>query len=124
DFTGALVSDHNVWYSPNGSYQFWREFTSGSSTYWTSLTEWQQGMNVDASSLAADPRLDAADLYTPLADSPAIDAGETLAEVTDDYSGISRPQGVAYDIGAHEHATTVLPAPSGLAVVAAFANRI
>ncbi len=34
--------------------------------------------------------------------SPAIDAGTTLAEVTDDIEGTSRPQGDAYDIGCYE----------------------
>ncbi|MDD3648194.1 MAG: choice-of-anchor Q domain-containing protein, partial [Candidatus Dojkabacteria bacterium] len=35
--------------------------------------------------------------------SPAIDAGATLSEVTDDIIGIPRPQGSAYDIGAYEY---------------------
>jgi len=37
-----------------------------------------------------------------LAGSPAIDAGVTLAYVTNDFLGVSRPQGAAYDIGAFE----------------------
>src|SRR5262249_2670018 len=38
-FSGSLTSDHNIWFSPNGSYQFWREFSSGGSSYWTSLAQ-------------------------------------------------------------------------------------
>ena len=34
--------------------------------------------------------------------SPAINAGETLASVTVDHVGTSRPQGGAHDIGAYE----------------------
>ncbi len=34
--------------------------------------------------------------------SPAIDAGLTIADVTNDYAGTARPQGAAYDIGALE----------------------
>jgi hypothetical protein len=34
--------------------------------------------------------------------SPAIDAGTEVDEVTEDYDGVSRPQGDAYDIGAFE----------------------
>jgi hypothetical protein len=34
--------------------------------------------------------------------SPAIDAGITIPEVTTDFDGITRPQGNAYDIGAYE----------------------
>ncbi len=36
-------------------------------------------------------------------DSPAIDAGITLAEVINDFDGISRPQGAGYDIGVYEY---------------------
>ena len=35
--------------------------------------------------------------------SPAIDAGLTLSEVTEDYEHNSRPQGSGYDIGAYEY---------------------
>ena len=35
--------------------------------------------------------------------SPAIDAGLTLPEVTEDYEHNSRPQGSGYDIGAYEY---------------------
>lgn len=38
--------------------------------------------------------------------SPAIDAGLTIANVTNDYAGTVRPQGSAYDIGALESATS------------------
>lgn len=43
--------------------------------------------------------------------SPAIDTGVPVNEVTNDFSGISRPQGVTYDIGAYEYRST-LPAPA------------
>jgi parallel beta-helix repeat protein len=44
------------------------------------------------------------------ATSPAIDAGITLSIVATDLNGIARPQGVRYDIGAHEYPTSQ-PAP-------------
>src|SRR5207244_3853759 len=34
--------------------------------------------------------------------SPLIDKGTTLAQVTNDYDGVSRPQGAGYDFGAFE----------------------
>ncbi len=40
-----------------------------------------------------------------LAGSSARNAGTTLAEVTDDFDGVSRPQESAYDIGAYEYIT-------------------
>lgn len=54
------------------------------------------------------------------ADSAAHDAGTTIASVTDDYIGTSRPQGAAYDIGAYEYGSGGSPTPSnitGLTVV-------
>ncbi len=50
------------------------------------------------------------------ATSPAIDKGMTLAEVPTDFTGKSRPEGAAYDIGAFEGAgskANVLPSLSG-----------
>jgi parallel beta-helix repeat protein len=38
--------------------------------------------------------------------SPAIDAGTTLIEIRDDFNGVPRPQGAAYDIGAYEYKAT------------------
>jgi hypothetical protein len=35
--------------------------------------------------------------------SPAINAGQTLAQVLADFNGRARPQGAAYDIGAFEY---------------------
>ena len=111
DYVGALESDSNIWFSLDGRYQFWSESTAGANNYWTSLSQWRSGMNVDGSSQAVDPRLDAASVYFPLADSPAIDQGVTSGYVTTDFDGTPRPQGVAYDIGAHERTGDVVPPP-------------
>ena len=40
--------------------------------------------------------------YTPAAGAPQIDAGLPIAAVTTNRLGVHRPQGVAYDVGAHE----------------------
>jgi hypothetical protein len=58
-----------------------------------------------SSNIAADPKfvnLGSRD-FRLQAQSPAIDAGANTG-ILRDYSGISRPQGSAYDIGAHEYA--------------------
>lgn len=48
-----------------------------------------------------------------LAGSVLIDTGKTIASVTVDIAGVSRPQGLAYDIGAYEYNGTSSPvAPS------------
>ncbi|HEX8991944.1 MAG TPA: right-handed parallel beta-helix repeat-containing protein [Anaerolineales bacterium] len=47
--------------------------------------------------------------------SPAIDAGSSISGVVDDYAGLSRPQGVANDMGAYEYpagAPSVAPTPT------------
>ena len=50
--------------------------------------------------------------------SPAINAGITLADIVTDYAGVTRPQGAAYDIGAYEYnaSGTALLAPTNLTV--------
>jgi hypothetical protein len=110
-YDGIPESDGNIWFSPDGRYQFWREAASGASNYWTSFSQWQTGMNIDWASYAVDPRLDAAALFRPLADSPAIDRGLTNPGLFIDYSGGVRPQGLGYDIGAHEHPVVAPPPP-------------
>ncbi|HEU4390381.1 MAG TPA: right-handed parallel beta-helix repeat-containing protein [Blastocatellia bacterium] len=104
-----LVSDSNIWYRPSGGdYQFWRE-TPTSGDYWVTFADWQRGLGVDGRSLTVNPTLDSTKLFKPVAGSPAIDRGEPLAGVTVDYSGVVRPQGNGFDIGAHE-ATSNTPA--------------
>ncbi len=46
------------------------------------------------------------DLHLSAAAVGAIDRGETVADVTDDWDGTPRPQGAAYDIGADERQPT------------------
>jgi hypothetical protein len=47
-----------------------------------------------------------------LSSSPAVDTGMTLSTVAKDFSGHSRPSGVAHDIGAHEFNSTQSAAPA------------
>lgn len=102
-----INSDSNIWFKPSGgSYKFWRESSARGDNYWESFARWQAGMKADSRSIIADPALDLSKLYKPLPNSPAVDRGEALAEVRTDYSGIARPQGRAYDIGAHESLAT------------------
>ena len=65
------------------------------------LSEWQQ-FGADLHSLNENPLLDAD--FKPTSDSPVIDAGADLSAlgVTADITGLNRPQGSAYDIGAYE----------------------
>src|SRR5262249_32754617 len=95
-----LDSDANIYYSTREAYNFKREVRGQSSEY--KFADWRQTMQTDERSYLIDPLLDAADLYKPLKESPAVDHGLRLPEVATDYSGVARPQGFGYDIGAHE----------------------
>jgi len=48
------------------------------------------------------------DDYRLQPDSPAIDAGTDILEVTNDYQDISRPQGAGYDIGPFEYSSELI----------------
>jgi parallel beta helix pectate lyase-like protein/uncharacterized protein DUF1565 len=50
-----------------------------------------------------DPRLVSETDFRLRSDSPAIDAGLSLPEVSHDAEGVSRPRGQGYDLGAYEH---------------------
>jgi hypothetical protein len=94
-----LVCEANLYF---GNRLFRRESKAlGRVDDWT-FPQWKQGMKVDTRSLFADPLLDEDQLFKPRPGSPAFDRGEALGEVKTDYAGITRPQGAAFDIGAHE----------------------
>jgi PKD repeat protein len=106
-----LVSNSNIWYRPaGGNYKFYLESPSRS-VYWESFSAWQSGMPADSRSSTTDPRLDAANLCRPLSNSPTIDGGESVNNQLD-YISAARPQGAAYDIGAHERGGSGTPPPT------------
>jgi parallel beta-helix repeat protein len=78
--------------------------TDGGSTNMT-LAQWQ-AFGHDAHSFTATPGdlfvNPSANDYRLKTGSPAINAGTSLADVTDDLDGILRPQGAAYDTGCFE----------------------
>ena len=71
-----------------------------------SLSEWRSETGNDANSfVSASSNLfenPSGDDYSLASSSPAIDAGETLADVPTDILGVVRPQGAGFDIGAYE----------------------
>ncbi len=77
--------ENNIWYSTNVSSPV--------------LPSW------DLTAISQDPLFTSPSTndFTLQYSSPAIDAGTALASVPDDFLGISRPQGSAYDIGAFEY---------------------
>jgi hypothetical protein len=53
----------------------------------------------------------AGDLHLAAAASPAIDAGQAVAGLTDDYDGGARPAGAGVDVGADEYGASGVPGP-------------
>ena len=82
----------------------------GAENTW-SLAEWQENRGEDLNSLYASPIFanPASRDYALLAGSPAVDSGRNLPEVTKDFSGASRPEGLRTDIGAFESSTPAIP---------------
>ncbi len=79
--------------------------TDGGDTILT-LAEWRQLTGLDTHSFVSTPAALFANAgsgdYRLAATSPALDAGETRADVPGDIVGVVRPQGPGYDIGAFE----------------------
>jgi parallel beta-helix repeat protein len=79
--------------------------TNGGSTI-INLAQWQDATGQDSNSIVAVPSalfMDAAgDDYRLNATSPALDVGETRADVPIDLVGTQRPQGPGFDVGAYE----------------------
>ena len=63
------------------------------------------GNSTIANNITIDPRFvnAASGNFNLGSNSPAIDAGVTLVEVPSDFSGVGRPQGGGYDVGAYEY---------------------
>jgi len=59
------------------------------------------------------PDFSRAQAYRLQSDSPLVDTGNTVSEVTADFDGISRPQGPKYDIGAYEYTGSAPPTCTG-----------
>ncbi len=92
----------------NSTNLFWRyDGRSTSNTNYTST-----GDRVNTNPLFSSYNKSAYNLTTAYQlqpNSPAIDAGTSVAAVTDDYAMISRPQGAAYDVGAYEKPGLMAP---------------
>jgi len=73
------------------------------------LAQWRAQTGQDAHSRVATPTqlfvAPTQDDYHLAATSPALDAGETRADVTTDLEGVPRPQGAGTDAGAYERRT-------------------
>ena len=108
DSRAGFTSDHNV---------VMERFTLDDAASVLTLAQWRAATGQDVHSIVATPTQlfvdPAADDYHLRDDSPARDAGLTLADVTVDLEGTPRPGGAASDIGADEIAGSPPPPAQG-----------
>jgi|Deesub1362A_J573_1020465.scaffolds.fasta_scaffold00004_245 hypothetical protein len=85
--------------------------------------DWKSVSGCDANGVTSDPTFvnwiegNAVDLHLDATDTAAINQGRTRTEFSDDYDGITRPQGNAWDIGAYEYHKLAPSPPTNLRVV-------
>ncbi|MFH0920519.1 MAG: choice-of-anchor Q domain-containing protein [Fibrobacterota bacterium] len=105
-----VILEHNCWHESSGP------IAKVVNTYYDYATQWASykiETGQDSNSIAGDPQFNIG--HSLAGNSPCIDAGMTLATVTDDYNNASRPQGDGYDIGAFEYSvSTQLQYPRSL----------
>ena len=92
--------------SPTGSFNA-SDDTSATATFTNSIN------SVAGASVFASVTANAEDFRLLSGANALVDAGTTLAAVTDDIIGTARPQGAAYDIGAWELVVAPPPPPTG-----------
>ncbi len=74
----------------------------------TALADWQTATGQDGASISSDPLfISTSNLH--IVGPPLQNAGQTLANVPNDFDGDSRPQGAAYEIGADENEPAASP---------------
>ena len=99
----GTTADYNDYYKTAGRFGSW------GSDYCANITEWRSTSGQGANSIEDNP-----DFVSPPSNlklesySPCVNAGTTIASITEDMNGTSRPQGSAYDIGAYEYQATLI----------------
>ena len=95
--------NNNLYYSQSDKPFIWDGYNDGERSYDT-LNEVLNNTGWEQSGVQGDPLLENTDslMFRPTSQSPAIDAGQRNESNLSDIAGGSRPQGIAYDIGAHE----------------------
>jgi len=109
DSLEGLEMDYNCYYSAAGTKFITRKNPKIYTSY-SSFSAWQNNNiapSTDEHSIFQDPRLTNPEQgdYTIQSNSPCIDFGIALDEVSYDFDHVFRPQGIGYDIGAYEYSS-------------------
>ena len=101
----TINANFNLGYNLNSNLAY--SYSATTTSIFQTFSQWQ-GLGYDASGSSQNPNLNGS--YVPQAPSGAVDAGTNLSSLgvfTTDVIGTSRPQGLAWDIGAYELVQTV-----------------
>ena len=99
--TSGVSLSHNLWDLPDVPSPFLWGATTYDHAEWGNATGHADGDVTSEPTFVGPWELPVENLRL-LEDSPAVDSGTALAEVTDDFSGGARPSGSGYDLGAFE----------------------
>lgn len=102
------IADHNLMY--------WSDGVDRVESWWGFQCDQDDNLCADPQLVDPKPADPAALDFRIAADSPAIDAGSSSVAVSDDIDGVARPQGAAFDLGAHELPAGPIPPIAALAV--------
>lgn len=105
--SGSANSDFNAFHDTTGSCQFVDSRPGSAIAEAGFFSRWRAASGGDANSISV-PLAVEADGRLP-AGSPAIDRGQTVAQITDDFEG--HPRVAPYDIGAYEFASSASVQP-------------
>jgi hypothetical protein len=107
--TIGLRIENNIFFSPRSAALYFENlrFPGGSVRHnmihgGVTRTGRPKGVAFSANREKTDPQFVGGTNFRLRSDSPAIDAGIRVAEVTHDADGVHRPQGRGYDVGAYE----------------------
>jgi parallel beta-helix repeat protein len=132
-YTGARFIN-NIVIQNTGSLIYFDSSINGALTFSNNLWSATPPSSVKSSTdIIGDPMLTKSGTFSPgtltpnyfmlQSGSPTIDKGVALTEISTDFFNVVRPQGTAYDIGAHEFISVISPATPTISVKSGDANE-
>lgn len=114
----TVHASNNVFYGYNNGLEIVRAIAKSDHNLYFEIVENEEvGVDQSAGNITADPMFTDYEnhVYLPSEGSPAVDAGIEVPQVTTDFEGQIRPQGLGYDIGAFESPYTAPPTATATA---------